>query len=315
MPGGQYTNLREQADAMGLADRWPDIARTYADVNRAFGDIVKVTPSSKVVGDMAVFLVTHGLTMSEFEALGPGHTLTLPNSVIEMFAGSLGQPAGGWPPKLQAMILRNQKPLAGRPGESLPAVDLEATAGELGRHIGRPPSHDETLSYVMYPDVFTKFARAQRRFGDLGVVPTPQFFYGMSTGDEISIDLEPGKTIVVKFLTVGDAHPDGHRTVFFELNGQPREVTVADRSLKTTAKARETASPGHPGHIGAPTPGIVTAVVGEVGQKVDVGHKLLVLEAMKMQSTVYAPVAGTITRRLVEPGQTVDTKELLIVIE
>ncbi len=315
MPGGQYTNLREQADAMGLADRWPDIARTYADVNRAFGDIVKVTPSSKVVGDMAIFLVTHGLTMAEFEALGPGHALTLPNSVVDMFAGSLGQPDGGWPPKLQAMILRNQRPIEGRPGASLPAIDFDATARALERQIGRAPSYDETLSYVMYPDVFTKFARAEQRYGDLGVVPTRQFFYGMSTGDEISIDLEPGKTIVLKFLTVGEVHPDGQRTVFFELNGQPREVTVPDRSLKTTAKARETASPQHPGHIGAPTPGVVTGVFGEVGQKVEIGQKLLVLEAMKMQSTVYAPIAGTITHRLVEPGQTVDTKDLLLVIE
>jgi pyruvate carboxylase len=315
MPGGQYTNLREQADAMGLADRWPEIARTYADVNRAFGDIVKVTPSSKVVGDMAIFLVTHGLTMAEFEALGRGHNLTLPNSVVEMFAGSLGQPDGGWPPALQAMILRTQKPLSGRPGESLPPIDFEATSAALERQIGRRPSPDETLSYVMYPDVFTKFAQAQQRFGDLGVVPTRQFFYGMSTGEEITIDLEPGKTLVVKFLTVGEAHPDGQRTVFFELNGQPREVTVQDRSLKPAARPRELASPSHPGHIGAPTPGVVTSITAEVGQAVEVGQKLLVLEAMKMQSTVYAPVAGTVIRRLVEPGQTVDTKELLLVVE
>ena len=315
MPGGQYTNLREQADAMGLADRWQQIARTYADVNKAFGDIVKVTPSSKVVGDMAIFLVTHGLTMRDFEALGPAHTLTLPNSVVEMFGGSLGQPEGGWPPALQAMVLKNQKPIEGRPGESLPPIDLEATAALLQRQIGRQPFHDETLSYVMYPDVFTKFARAEQRFGDLAVVPTRQFFYGMTTGDEISIDLEPGKRIVVKFLTVGEAHADGRRTVFFELNGQPREVTVVDRSLKTTARAKEMASPQMPGHIGAPTPGVVTAVAVEAGQRVEAGQKLLVLEAMKMQSTVYAPLAGTITRRLVEPGQTVDTKELLLVID
>ena len=315
MPGGQYTNLREQADAMGLGERWQEIARTYADVNAAFGDIVKVTPSSKVVGDMAIFLVTHGLTMREFEALGPRHTLTLPNSVVDMFAGSLGQPEGGWPPALAAMVLRNQRPIDGRPGEHLPPIDFTQTADAIERQIGRRPSHDETLSYVMYPDVFTKFARAEQRFGDLAVVPTRQFFYGMRTGEEITIDLEPGKTLVVKFLTVGEAHPDGQRTVFFELNGQPREATVADRSLKTTAAAKETASPGHPGHIGAPTPGVVTAVAVEQGQTVDQGQKLLVLEAMKMQSTVYAPVAGRIVRKLVEPGQTVETKELLMVIE
>jgi pyruvate carboxylase len=253
--------------------------------------------------------------MREFQALGPGHTLTLPNSVVEMFAGSLGQPEGGWPPALQAMVLRNQKPMTGRPGEHLPPVDFDGIARALERQIGRPPSRDEMLSCVMYPDVFTKFAKAEQRFGDLGVVPTRQFFYGMTTGEEITIDLEPGKTLGVKVLTVGDAHPDGRRTVFFELNGQPREVTVVDRSLKTSARAKEMASPQAAGQIGAPTPGVVTTVAVETGQRVEAGQKLLVLEAMKMQSTVYAPVAGTVTRRLVEPGQTVDTKELLLVIE
>ena len=315
MPGGQYTNLREQADAMGLADRWHEIARTYADVNAAFGDIVKVTPSSKVVGDMAIFLVTHGLTMKDFEALGPRHTLTLPNSVVDMFAGSLGQPEGGWPAHLSAMVLRNQKPIDGRPGEYLVPIDFDQTTANIERQIGRRPSHDEMLSYVMYPDVFAKFSRAEQRFGDLAVVPTRQFFYGMKTGEEISIDLEPGKTLVVKFLTIGEARPDGQRTVFFELNGQPREVSVQDRSLKTTATPKEMALPGHPGQIGAPTPGVVTAVTVEQGQVVEQGQKLLVLEAMKMQSTVYAPVAGKVVRKLVEPGQNVDTKELLLVIE
>jgi pyruvate carboxylase len=315
MPGGQYTNLREQANAMGLSDQWGAIARTYAEVNAAFGDIVKVTPSSKVVGDMAIFLVTHGLTMKEFEALGPNHTLTLPNSVVEMFAGALGQPDGGWPKALQAMVLRHQQPIVGRPGESLAPVDFAAVASGLERQIGRPPSHDEALSYVMYPDVFTRFARSEQRYGDLGVVPTRQFFYGMRTGEEIAIDLEPGKTLVVKFLTVGEARPDGQRTVFFELNGQPREVSVQDKSLKVVSTPRETASPGHPGHIGAPTPGVVTAVTVEPGHQVEQGQKLLVLEAMKMQSTVYSPVSGTVVRKLVQAGQTVETKELLLVIE
>jgi len=315
MPGGQYTNLREQAESMGLGDRWTEIARTYADVNRAFGDIVKVTPSSKVVGDMAIFLVTHGMTMAEFEAMGPGHTLTLPNSVVDMFMGSLGQPEGGWPKALSAMILKNHKPIDGRPGESLAPIDFAEVAATLERQTNRTPSHDESLSYVMYPDVFTKFARAQQSYGDVGVVPTKQFLYGMQTGEEIAIDLEPGKTLVVKFLTIGELHPDGRRTVFFELNGQPREVTIRDRSRKVTTSQREMADPNHPGHIGAPTPGVVTAVTVEQGQTVELGQKLLILEAMKMQSTVYAPIAGRISRRLVSPGQNVETKELLLVIE
>ena len=315
MPGGQYTNLREQAEAMGLGDRWSEVAHTYADVNRAFGDIVKVTPSSKVVGDMAIFLVTHGMTMAEFEALGPDHGLTLPNSVVDMFLGSLGRPAGGWPKKLQAMILGERTPIKGRPGAGLPPVDFEEVAGRLEEQIGRVPSHADVLSYVMYPDVFLKFARAQQSFGDVGVLPTRPFLYGMRTGEEITVDLEPGKTLVIKFLTVGDLHPDGRRTLFFELNGQPREVSVRDRSQTAEAPPKELADPAQPGQIGAPTPGLVSAVHVEAGQRVERGQKLLVLEAMKMQSTVYAPMTGTIVRRLVQAGQTVEPKELLLVLQ
>ena len=315
MPGGQYTNLREQAESMGLGEKWGLIARTYADVNAAFGDIVKVTPSSKVVGDMAIFLVTHGLTMEDFEAKGPKHGLTLPNSVVDMFQGSLGQPDGGWPKPLQKQILRDAKPIKGRPGASLEPIDLVATAAHLETLIGRAPSHQEVLSYVMYPDVFVKFARAQAMYGEVDVIPTGPFFYGMQTGDDITIELEPGKIIVVRFLTVGELRADGHRTVFFELNGQPREVSIRDKSQKVVGAVKEFADPNHRGHIGSPTPGVVTTVVVEQGQSVEEGQKLLILEAMKMQSTVYAPVAGKVARRLVQPGQTVETKELLLVIE
>ncbi len=315
MPGGQYTNLREQAEGMGLGDRWTEIARTYADVNRAFGDIVKVTPSSKVVGDMAIFLVTHGMTMAEFEALGESHTLTLPNSVVEMFAGSLGQPDGGWPERLQKMIVRNQRPSDARPGEHLAPIDFDGLRTDVARQIGRAPSSDELVSYVMYPDVFTKFARAQQSYGDLGVLPTKPFFYGMQTGEELTVEIEAGKTLVIRFLTVSDLRPDGQRTVFFELNGQPREVSVRDRSHRPTRAATEMADPTHRGHGGAPTPGMVTTVAVGQGQVVEQNQKLLVLEAMKMQSTVYAPVAGRVARLLAKPGQTVETKELLLVIE
>jgi pyruvate carboxylase len=314
MPGGQYTNLREQANAMGLGDRWTEIAHTYADVNRAFGDIVKVTPSSKVVGDMALFLVTHGMTMPEFEALGPKHNLTLPNSVIDMFAGSLGQPDGGWPKALQDMVLAGRTPIEGRPGAGMPPTDFAEVAARIEAQLGRAPSKDQTLSYVMYPEVFLKFAKARQSYGDLDVLPTKQFLYGMTTGEQTTVDLEPGKTLVVKFLTVGDLRPDGQRTVFFELNGQPREVSVPDRSQKVSRPPKELADPTQPGQIGSPTPGVITTVAVGQGQDVQTGQKFLVLEAMKMQSTVYAPISGKIVRLLVQPGQTVETKELLLVI-
>ena len=318
MPGGQYTNLKEQAEVMGLGERWPEIARTYADVNRAFGDIVKVTPSSKVVGDMAVFLVTHGMTVSEFERLDENHTLTLPNSVIEMFQGALGIPAGGWPKKIQKTILKGAKPVnwrsGGRPGAHLKPVDFTETGDLIEKKIGRRPTADEVLSYLMYPEVFLKFVRATQNYGDVDVIPTPQFFYGMKTAEEISVEIEPGKTLVVKFLTVSEPRPDGHRTVFFELNGQPREVNIRDDSFRATETVKQMADPNQPGQVGAPTPGMVAAVAVELNQTVKKGERLLVLEAMKMQTTIYAPVAGKIAQKLAHAGQTVDAKELLLVI-
>lgn len=313
MPGGQFTNLKEQAESMGLGPQWHDIARTYAEVNMAFGDIVKVTPSSKVVGDMAIFLVNHGMTMEQFGRLTPDHNLTLPTSVIEMFMGSLGEPEGGWPKKLQKIILRGAKPRRGRPGAHLPKVDLAETAVAVEKKIGRHPSHDEVLSYLMYPDVFVKFARGH--WDGVDVLPTPQFFYGMEPASEVNVELEPGKALIVKFLTVGEARPDGTRTVFFELNGQPREVIVRDRKLEAKAPLRPKADPGHPEQIGAPIPGVVSTVAVELNEKIKKGDRLLVMEAMKMQSTVYSPVGGTVKQVLVKSGQHVESKDLLLVIE
>jgi pyruvate carboxylase len=314
MPGGQYTNLKEQAQSMGLGARWHEIAKAYADVNMAFGDIVKVTPSSKVVGDMAIFLVNHSMTMEQFERLGPDHNLTLPQSVIEMFMGSLGEPDGGWPKQLQKVILRGAKPQKGRPGAHLPKPDFEETASAIEKKIGRHPSHDEVLSYLMYPDVFVKFARNRHNWGPVDALPTPQFYYGMQKGEEAAVELEPGKTLIIKFQTIGEPHPDGTRTVFFELNGQPREVSVRDKKLEVKEAPRLKADPAQPGQIGAPIPGVVSTVAVELGQKVSKGDRLLVMEAMKMQSTVYSPVAGAVKQLLAHPGQHVEAKDLLVEI-
>ena len=314
MPGGQFTNLKEQAESMGLGARWPEIARVYAEVNMAFGDIVKVTPSSKVVGDMAIFLVSHGMSVREFERLGPDHSLTIPNSVVEMFAGSLGEPDGGWPKKIQSIVLRGAKPHRGRPGARLKPVNMAEAAAAVEKKVGAKPSPDDVLSYLMYPDVFVKFAKARQAYGPVDVLPTPDFFFGMRSGEEITITLEPGKTLVVKFLTVSAPHPDGQRTVFFELNGQPREVDVRDKSLRVAAAERAKADPNQPGQVGAPIPGMVASVAVELNQKVAKGDRLLVMEAMKMQSTVYAPAGGKVTQILAQVGQNVEAKDLLVVI-
>jgi pyruvate carboxylase len=315
IPGGQYTNLREQAAAMGLGHRWAEVEKTYAEVNLLFGDIVKVTPSSKVVGDMTLFLMVKGMKPADLLKLDANHDVALPDSVVDLFAGSLGTPPGGWPRKLQKIILRGGTPQKGRPGSELPAADFEETRNSLEKKAGRSVRHDEVLSYLLYPEVFLKYEKFRHSFGDVSVLPTPQFFYGMRSGEEITVEIEPGKTLVVKFLTVSEPHPDGLRTVFFELNGQPREVMVRDKSLRADAPVHPKVSPSEPGHVGSPSPGVITNVFIQLDQKVERGEKLLMLEAMKMQSTIYSPLTGRITQLLVEPGQRVEAKDLLAVVE
>ncbi len=305
MPGGQYTNLKAQAEAMGLGGRWPEVARMYRDVNFAFGDIVKVTPSSKVVGDLALYLLSHGMTVAELENLPPDHHLTLPNSVIDMFMGSLGQPEGGWPAKLQAVILHGKKPNIGRPGETLPPVDLNQLSY----------TKTDLLSHLLYPQVYETFAAARARFGELEVLPTPAFFYGLEEREEITIELEPGKTLIIRLLTIGEPHPDGNRTVFFELNGQPREVQVRDRSIKEEAPTKRKADPAKPGDVAAPIPGAVTLFHVNSGETVTKGDRLLVLEAMKMQTTIYAPISGNIKEICVKTRDAVEARDLLLQIE
>jgi len=314
IPGGQFTNLREQAAAMGLGHRWREVEKTYAEVNQLFGDIVKVTPSSKVVGDMTLFLLAKEMKPADVLELPEDHDVSFPNSVVEMFSGALGVPPGGWPKKLQRIILRGQAPLKGRPSASLPEADFASEQLELQKKVGHPISPDALLSYLLYPDVFLKFDKFRQAYADVSVLPTPPFFYGLQPGQEITIEIESGKTMIVKFLTVGEAHPDGTRTLFFELNGQPREVTVRDKSLRVVERAHPKANPEDPGQVGAPTAGLVSSIAVQLNHAVERGAKLLTLEAMKMQSNIYAPVAGRVTKLHVAPGQHVEAKDLLVVI-
>ena len=312
IPGGQFTNLQQQAQGLGLGHRWPEVEEMYARVNQLFGDIVKVTPSSKVVGDMAMFLLVSGMTPEEVLALPDDHDVNFPDSVREMLAGSLGTPPGGWPPDVQRIILRGAAPLQGRPGANLPAADLAAVAAELEAESGRAPEHAEVLSALLYPEVYRQFDSFRRDYGDVSVLPTPAFYYGMPVGEEMPVQLAPGQTAVVKFLTVGDAHLDGTRPVFFELNGEPRQVSVRDQSLKAEVRSQPKVTPGEPGHVGAPTPGLITGVYVKAGAVVTRNDKLLDLEAMKIQSTIYAPFAGRVEEVFVEPGQQVEAKDLLL---
>jgi pyruvate carboxylase len=314
IPGGQYTNFREQASAMGLGHRWRDVEKMYAEVNQLFGDIVKVTPSSKVVGDMVLFLMTNELKPADLLALDEHHDLSLPNSVVEMFSGALGVPPGGWPKKLQKIILRGKRPLRGLPGSNLPPADLQNESEALQKKVGHAIRKDELLAYLLYAEVFLKYHKFRETYGDVGVLPTPAFFYGLKSGEEITIDLEQGKTLIVKFLTISDPHPDGTRTLFFELNGQPREVNIRDHSLRVIERAHPKADPADPGQVPAPTAGVISGIAVQANHPVERGAKLLTLEAMKMQSNIYAPISGRIAKLLVTPGQHVEAKDLLVTI-
>jgi pyruvate carboxylase len=314
IPGGQYTNLREQAAALGLGHRWREVEKMYAEVNRLFGDIVKVTPSSKVVGDMTLFLMAKETQSKDVLALDGSHDVPFPNSAVEMFSGALGVPPGGWPKKLQRIILRGLTPLKGRPSASLPPVHFGQELKHLEEKTGHAIRRDDLLSSLLYPEVFSKFDRFRQTYSDVSVLPTPAFFYGLKSGEEITVEIESGKTLIIKFLTFSEAHPDGTRTLFFELNGQPREITVRDKSLRVTERAHPKADPADPGQVGAPTAGVISSVAVQANHAVERGAKLLTLEAMKMQSNIYAPLSGRIVKLLVTPGQQVEAKDLLVTI-
>jgi pyruvate carboxylase len=310
MPGGQATNLMQQAQSLGLEGRWAEVTRMYAEVNQMFGDIIKVTPTSKVVGDMALFMVANNLTPDE--VLNGKRELAFPESVVELFEGRLGQPVGGFPKALQKRVLRDRKPLRGRPGASLPAADFAAARKTLEKKIGRSVNDQELVSSLLYPKVFADFAEHQKTYSDTSGLPTPVFFYGMAPGEEVSVDIEKGKTLIIKFLTLGDPHPDGTRLVFFELNGQPREVLVHDRSLAAETQAHPKAEPGNSKHVPAPMPGLVVQVTVASGEDVALGQKLFTLEAMKMETTVYAERGGKVAEVLVQRGTQVDAGDLLL---
>jgi pyruvate carboxylase len=315
MPGGQYTNLRQQAKSLGLEERWRDIAETYAQVNQLFGDIVKVTPSSKVVGDLALFMVTNGL--SAMDILTPGKKLNFPKSVVEMMEGQLGQPDGGWPKVLQKIILDSAgaKPIKGRPGAKMPKVDFKAVRAELAKKIGHEPTEQDVMSYLMYPQVFIDYDKHLKTYDKTSVIPTTAFWYPLQSGDEIAVEIESGKTLVIKYLTTGEPRDDGMRTVFFELNGQPREVNVPDRSLEASLHKHPKADPDDPNHVAAPMPGKVSNVAVKKGQDVKSGERLLSIEAMKMETAVYCPRDAKVKDVLVTAGSIVAAGDLLVELE
>ncbi|WP_120500698.1 pyruvate carboxylase [Roseovarius sp. EL26] len=314
MPGGQFTNLKAQARSLGLEEQWPDVARTYADVNQMFGDIVKVTPSSKVVGDMALMMVSQGLSRDEVE--DPQTDVAFPDSVIDMMRGNLGQPPGGFPDGIVSKVLKGEQPNVNRPGAHLPPVDLEAERAKLSKELEGFKVDDEDLNgYLMYPKVFLDYMGRHRQYGPVRTLPTRTFFYGMEPGEQISVEIDPGKTLEILLQAVGETDEKGEVRVFFELNGQPRVIRVPNRLVKAQTITRPKAEAGNPNHIGAPMPGVVSSVAITVGQEVKQDDLLLTIEAMKMETGIYAERDAVVKAVHVQASGQIDAKDLMVELE
>ncbi len=311
MPGGQYTNLRQQAIALGMAERWETIKDMYHRVSMMFGDLIKVTPSSKVVGDMALFMVQNELT--EEDVYARGDTLDFPASVIEFFEGRIGIPYQGFPQKLQQIILKGRQPLSERPGAALPPTDFEAVRRQL-EEMGAPVTEEAVSSYCLYPKVFRDWVERTSRYGDVSVLDTPTFFFGMHTGEEISVEIERGKVLIIRLNHISEPNENGIRTALFEFNGLAREIEIRDNHVHTTVQTRKKAAKGNIGEIGASLSGSVVKVLVKKGEAVKKGMPLAVTEAMKMETTLSAPLSGTISEIYVNAGDRIENGDCLLEI-
>jgi pyruvate carboxylase len=313
IPGGQYSNYKPQVEGLGLGHRWEECKEMYRKVNDLFGDIIKVTPSSKIVGDMAMFLVQNNLEPED--VFTKGEELAFPQGVVDFFKGMIGQPVGGFPPALQKIILKGEQPLTCRPGELLEPVDFASKKVELQTKLGHNVSDRDVLSAILYPGVFEEYDCFRQEFSDTSFLPTPVFFYGLDVGDEVSIDIEPGKTLIIKLNAVGRVHEDGTRNIYFELNGEPRVVSVKDFSVDTDDVSHEKADPANSRHVGAPMPGKIFKILVNVGEKVSAGETLLTTEAMKMETNVKAKVDGVVAELRFGESDQIGQGDLLVVLE
>ncbi|WP_210469518.1 pyruvate carboxylase [Sporosarcina sp. 6E9] len=313
MPGGQYSNLQQQARAVGLGERWEEVKEMYSRVNLLFGDVVKVTPSSKIVGDMALFMVQNNL--DENTVLTRGKAIDFPDSVIEFFGGHIGQPHGGFPKELQKIILKDREAITVRPGELLKDADFEQMRDELNKKLNRLVTSHEVLSYALYPKVFEEYSAIYKEFGDVSVIATPEFLYGLRLGEEVEIEIEKGKTLIVKLVSISEPQSDATRVIYFEINGQPREIIIEDANLESNVVRKTKADPANRSHISATMPGTVLKVAVDIGAKVRRGEHLLITEAMKMETTIQAPHDGVIKDIFVTAGESISTGDLLIEME
>lgn len=310
MPGGQYSNLQQQAQAVGLGDHWEKVKEMFSRVNQLFGNIVKVTPSSKVVGDMALFMVQNNL--SEDDIYEKGENIDFPASVIEFAKGYIGQPYEGFPQELQRIILKGEQPITVRPGKLLEPANFSDLKSILEKTVDHQVTSYDVISYALYPDVYKDYQKFHEKFADVSVLDTLTFFYGMRLGEEIEVEIEEGKTLFIKLVSISEAKSDGTRTVYFELNGQPREITIKDESIESKTEAKQKIDPDNDCHIGATMPGTIVNVNCSEGDQVKKGDPLIITEAMKMETTIQAPFDGTIERIYIENGDEIDVNDLLI---
>lgn len=313
MPGGQYSNLSQQAKSLGLGERFHEVKDMYRRVNFLFGDIVKVTPSSKVVGDMALYMVQNDL--DEETVINEGHKLDFPESVVSYFKGDIGQPVNGFNKDLQAVILKGQQPLTERPGEYLAPVNFDDIRQELEAKAYGEVTEQDVISYVLYPKVFDQYIQTKQQYGDLSLLDTPTFFFGMRNGETVEIEIDTGKRLIIKLETISEPDENGYRTIYYVMNGQARRISIKDENIKTNTNLKPKADKSNPSHIGAQMPGSVTEVKVAVGDEVKVNQPLLITEAMKMETTIQAPFNGTIKQVTVVSGDAIATGDLLIEIE
>ena len=309
MPGGQFSNLRQQAKAVGLGDRWNEIKKMYHTVSMMFGDIIKVTPSSKVVGDMALFMVQNNLT--EQDVYDKGDVLDFPQSVVEFFEGRIGIPYQGFPEKLQKIVLKGKKPLTERPGKSLAPVDFEAIRQKL-TDAGYKHEDEDINAYCQYPKVFKDFNETVKKYGDVSVLDTPTFFFGMKKNEEVHVEIEEGKDLIITLINISDPDDSGVRTITFMFNGAEREIQVQDKSVDMKTVTRRKADPDKAGDIGATLSGSVVKVLVTKGQKVKKGEPLVVTEAMKMETTITSPIDGTVGEIYATKGQAIISGDCLL---
>ncbi|HJV36876.1 pyruvate carboxylase [Geomonas sp.] len=312
IPGGQYSNFKPQVAGLGLIDRWEECKEMFHKVNMMFGDLVKVTPSSKIVGDMAMFMVKNNLEPED--VFTQGEDLAFPESVVGFFKGMIGQPYQGFPKELQKVILKGAEPITCRPGELLEPMDFEAERAAAAAKVGHPVNDKDLMSYLMYPNVYVEFDKHRQEYSDISVIPTPIFFYGLEPGQETSIEIQPGKTLIVKLNAIGSLQPDGTRNIYFELNGNARSVTVRDQSVQTETSSREKADRSNPKQVGAPMPGKVLKVNVKPGDQVKAGDILAVTEAMKMETNIKAKEDGAVAEVRCKEGDKVEKEELLFVM-